>query len=128
MDTTKRELDEVLEAIKDSGAIKTVIAQRLGVTRQTVDNYLSRWKTAQAAYEDEKEINLDLAESVVISNIRTAVKIARSGEVADSGDAWRYLKTKGVERGYSERQQIDLRHFNLSDLTTEELEELATKL
>lgn len=106
MDETKRTLDDVLAAIKNSGGIKTAIAQRLGVSRQTVDNYLNRWKTAQAAYEEELEINLDVAESVIMGNIRAAAKVAQAGQIADSGDAWRYLKMKGKHRGYVERQEV----------------------
>jgi hypothetical protein len=96
----------VLIAIKDSGGIKTVIARRLSVTRQTVDAYLRKWVTAQEAYDAEGEINLDVAESVIVQNIRTAAKIAQTGAIADSGDAWKYLKLKGKHRGYVERQEV----------------------
>ena len=107
MEEPKRDLEEVLRAIKNSGGIKTAIASRLGVTRQTVDSYLSRWKTAQAAYEDETEVNLDVAESVIVGNMRNAAKMQQSGGgIVDSGDAWKYLKMKGKERGYVERQEL----------------------
>ena len=101
-----RTLDEVLKAINQNGGIKTVIASRLGVARSTVDSYLVRWETARAAYEQEIENNKDLAESVILANIRTAAKMAQQGIIAESGDAWKYLKFKAKERGYVERQEI----------------------
>jgi hypothetical protein len=110
----KKDLDEVLEAIKDSDGIKTVIAARLGVTRQTVDSYLQRWKTAQEAYDIEEESTLDLAESIITTNLRNLVKVQKQAEedgkpfagVVNSGDAWQMLKTKGKSRGYVDRQEL----------------------
>ena len=72
MDNTKRTLEEVIEAINGSDGIKTVIAKRLSVTRQTVDSYLSRWKTAQDAYDDAVSSVSDVARSVVVGNIKAA--------------------------------------------------------
>lgn len=102
----KRNLKDVIRAIKGSGGIKTVIASRLDVERHTVDRYLDRWQSAKEAYKQETEINLDLSESVIITNIRTAAKIAQTGVIADSSDAWRYLRMKGKDRGYVERQEV----------------------
>jgi len=111
---TKRELEDVLEAIKDSDGIKTVIAARLGVTRQTVDSYLQRWKSAQEAYDIEEESTLDIAESIIATNLRNLAKVQKKAErdgkpaagVVNSGDAWQLLKTKGKNRGYVDRQEI----------------------
>lgn len=109
----KKDLDEVLAAIKDSDGIKTVIAARLGVTRQTVDSYLQRWKTAQDAYDTEEESTLDIAESIITTNLRNLVKVQEQADregkpssgVVNSGDAWQLLKTKGKKRGYVDRQE-----------------------
>ncbi len=61
--------DEVIKAIKGSGGVKTTIAKRLNVTRQTVDNYLSRWATVRDAYIEEKAGMDDMALSVVMQDI-----------------------------------------------------------
>ena len=107
MKPPKRDLDDVLVAIKGSGGIKTVIAARLQVSRQTVDSYLHRWKTAEDAYDTEMEVNLDVAESVIVGNIRNAARMQQSsGGIVDSGDAWKYVKLKGQQRGYVERQEV----------------------
>lgn len=61
--------EQVIKAIKSSGGVKTSIAKRLGVTRQTFDNYLDRWVTVKEAYEEEKAGVSDAARSVVIADI-----------------------------------------------------------
>lgn len=70
----KYTIDEFIKAIKGSGAIKTTIAQRLGCDRHTVDNYLNRYATIQQAYDDEAQVTDDMAESVVIQNIKLALQ------------------------------------------------------
>lgn len=124
MDNTKRTLEEVLEAINGSDGIKTVIAKRLNVTRQTLDNYLSRWKTAQDAYEHETSSVSDVARSVVVGNIKAAyaaqgeaIKAAQrepdpikrlalwEAAMIESYDARWWLARK--ERGeFAERQEV----------------------
>ena len=87
--------DQVIAAIKGSGGIKATIANRLGVSRWTVDNYLARWKKVNDAYEEERESITDLAETKLIKEINDgnfpAIKF--------------YLSTKGRDRGYVERQE-----------------------
>jgi len=89
----KHRLETVLKAIKGSGAIKETIAARLGVNRGTVNNYLKRWSTAREAFDQEKSVNLDMAKSVVLGNIRLAARSQRdTGEMVDTNDAWRYIQ------------------------------------
>lgn len=66
---TKNNLKAVLKAIEGSGGVKATIADRLKVSRWTVDNYLERWATAQSAYEEEKGRIDDVALSVIIADI-----------------------------------------------------------
>ena len=74
---TKRSLQEVLKAIKGTGGIKTRIAEKLGCTRRTVDNYLDRWVTAQQAWEEEVERWGDKAEGNIYDSIE-------GGDIQDS--------------------------------------------
>jgi hypothetical protein len=107
MATVKHDLETVLSAISGSGGIKTVIAQRLGVSRWTVDNYLEKWASAKQAYENEEDINLDIAESVLTTNIRIAHKLqTQTGVPQDTADAKWYLSRKGKRRGYVERSEV----------------------
>jgi len=93
----KYKVDEIITAIKGSSGIKANIMRRLNCSRSTVDNYLKRYATAQAAYDEETEMPLDVAESLVISDMANN----RSVETAK----W-YLKAKGRSRGYTERTEI----------------------
>ncbi|MCB1719062.1 MAG: helix-turn-helix domain-containing protein [Candidatus Competibacteraceae bacterium] len=61
--------EQVIKAIKSSGGVKTTIAKRLNVTRQTVDNYLRRWVSVRDAYLEEKSGVDDAALSVVMQDI-----------------------------------------------------------
>jgi hypothetical protein len=105
----KNNLDEVLTAIKGSQGIKRTIADRLGVTRWTVDNYLKRWKTAEEAFNEELETPLDIAESIVIGNMIAAhrqYRAAGGAILVDSSDAKWYLTKKGKARGYGEAVDV----------------------
>lgn len=106
-------LDEFIDAIKGSAGIKATIMRRLGCrSRNTVDNYLKRYATAQAAYDEEKETIGDAAESVVIKAIRNEdVEVAK----------W-YLVKKHQDRGYGEKSQIDHRITDVSKLSDDELD------
>ena len=103
----KRTLEEVLKAIEGSGGIKATIALRLDVSRNTVDNYLKRWATAQEAYTQETETNTDIAESIILGNMQAALQQQRDLKkeqkpaIVESGDAWKYLQYKGRDRGYT---------------------------
>ena len=107
MAKTARTKEEVIEAIRGSGGIKTVIAGRLGVARITVDTYLDRWKIVQDIYNQEVETTKDYAESAIVGNIRLAAKQAAMGNPAETGDAWKYLQMKAKERGYVQKQEIE---------------------
>jgi len=108
----KRTLEQVLTAIEGSGGIKATIALRLDVSRNTVDNYLKRWATAQEAYTQETETNTDIAESIILGNMQAALQQQRDLKknnqpgIVESGDAWKYLQYKGRERGYAQRNEV----------------------
>lgn len=111
MGKTKRSRLQVIEAITGSGGIKKVIADRLGVARNTVDNYLDRWVSAREVYEDECAVNADLAESIVITNLRIQRKRQSQGEdgtEVDTSDAKWYLAHKGRDRGYAQTRRHEV--------------------
>lgn len=92
-------LEQILEAIKGSRGIKATIMRRLGCSRNTVDNYLKRYATAQAAYDDEVESVGDIAEAIIIDDMVTH----RNVETAK----W-YAKAKLKHRGYADKQEIEI--------------------
>jgi hypothetical protein len=93
----KYTLDQILTAIRGSAGIKATIQRKLGCSRATVDNYLKRYATAQAAYDDELASIGDAAESVVIADIRN-----KNVETAK----W-YLTKKHRDRGYGDKSHIE---------------------
>ena len=87
---------KVIKAIEGSGGIKQLIADRLKVHRNTVDNYLERYPTAQQAYDNEVEKVGDKAESIIQTALRNNdLQIAK----------W-YAMNKLKDRGYAERKEF----------------------
>lgn len=97
-DNEKYTLADILAAIRGSAGIKATIMRKLGCSRNTVDNYLKRYATAQQAYDDEVESIGDAAESVIISAIKNK----------DVDTAKWYATKKLRHRGYGE--QTDINH------------------
>lgn len=118
----KKTREEVLAAIVGSGGVKTTIASRLGVTRQTVSAYIQQWTSAQEAYDEECKGTSDIARSIVIGNLKAAysqqAEAAKrkdwAGAVVDSADAKWWLKMKNSDE-FSEKQQIQ--HSGSIDVT-----------
>ena len=88
----------ILEAIKDSTAIITIIAKRLNCDWHTAKKYIELFDSCKQALLDENEKTLDMAESVVYKSIQTG----------NTQDAKWLLGTKGKQRGYSEKVKIGL--------------------
>lgn len=96
--TEQYTLAQVLDAIKGSAGIKATIMRRLGCSRNTVDNYLKRYATAQQAYDDEVESIGDAAESVIIGAIKNK----------DVDTAKWYATKKLRHRGYGDKSELDI--------------------
>jgi hypothetical protein len=122
---------QFIEAIKGTGkyeqpgkhtgcmGIISTVADRLGCNWHTAKKYCARDKTpfvtVADAFEDEAERALDFAETQMFKQIQEG-----------DGPMIRYLlSTKGKNRGFAERQQIDLRSIDLSQLTEQQLQRLA---
>jgi len=82
---------KLMSAIKDSGGIISVIADRLNVTRKTVYDNLENDKEAKEFLQAECETVLDTAENVILEAIK-------DGDIQTA--KW-YLGTKGGKRGYN---------------------------
>ncbi len=95
LDFTK---EQVLGAIKGSMGIVSKIAHALGgCDWHTAQRYVQRWAETRAAYADESERALDLSESMLLKAVN-----------AGDGPMIRFhLATKGKNRGYVERTELD---------------------
>lgn len=99
-------VDEVVKAIRGSSGVKATIAKRLGCHWHTVDNYLERYVTVRQAYEDECRTTDDFAESVVIFNIKLALKEQETlKKPVDSSDAKWWLERRRRDK-FSTRQEV----------------------
>jgi len=95
---------QFIKAIKGSGSIITIIAARVGCDWHTAKKYITQFPTIQKAYDDERETTTDLAEGVVIQNIRLSAKRqAAKRRPVDSGDAKWWLTKKAKDRGYGDK-------------------------
>jgi len=114
---------QFIEAIQGTGGIKTTIAARLGCNWHTVDKWCRTVPSVKAAYEDECERMLDVAESVVLQALRDDLKVRVEVRKKDGTVTMHmaakpldpptrlqmvryYLSTKGKHRGYSERTEV----------------------
>lgn len=88
---------KVMAAIKGSGGLKSVICQRLGCDRQTLENYFKDSEELREAYQREVDDLGDVVEAKIIEAIRSGSETM----------AIFYAKTKLKSRGYVERQEID---------------------
>uniref|UniRef100_A0A6M3KWU9 Terminase n=1 Tax=viral metagenome TaxID=1070528 RepID=A0A6M3KWU9_9ZZZZ len=110
---------DFIDAIPGSGGIISVIAKRVGCAWHTAKKYIDSYATVRAAYDDECQGILDLAESTVIRSIK-------EGGAADA--RW-YLTMKGRGRGYAptQRQELDVTVKDLDSAIERELERLAAR-
>ena len=95
--------EQFINAIPGTGGIISTIAKRVGCDWHTAKRYINDYATIAKAYKDECEAVLDMAESILIGNIKDG----------DSSDAKWYLARKGRDRGYVERQEIETGDINI---------------
>lgn len=83
-------MSSVIKAIEGTGGIVSQIAERLGCDRKTVYNYINKYQEIKEAYDNEKEMILDVCEEGLFAKI-----------YSQDFDAIKYyLERKGKSRGY----------------------------
>jgi hypothetical protein len=88
---------KTLAAIKNSAGIISSIAKRLDVDWHTAESYIQKYPSTLAAFADEREGILDMAEATILTAIKSG----------DTGSAKWILSTIGRKRGYTEKQEIE---------------------
>jgi hypothetical protein len=105
---TKIRKAQLLKAIAGSGGIVSTIAARLDVSWSTAHAAIAVYPEAQAAYDAEMELPLDMAESVVVTNIAMAKRDQEQLKLqVDSGDAKWLLTKRGKKRGYGDAVAVE---------------------
>ena len=90
-------LEAVVEAIRGSGGIINTIAKRLDCDWHTAKKYINKWDKTIAAFDDEREAILDMAEGVIYKSVKEG----------NSQDAKWILATLGKNRGFSEKHEVE---------------------
>lgn len=89
---------DFIDAIPNSAGIISTIAARVGCDWHTAKRYITEYPTVMAAYTDECEKVVDVAETAVI-------KAMTEGDVHTA--KW-YLTMKGRARGYAKTQRTEV--------------------
>lgn len=89
---------DMAEAIRETAGIKTAAARRVGCSVGTVNNYIERYPTVAAAYEQARAGIVDMAESVLVRRLN-----------AGEWDAAKFvLTTLGKDRGWGQKHDVDV--------------------
>jgi hypothetical protein len=91
-------IEQILEAIKNSAGLMTIIAKKLDCEWHIAKKYVLMFDETKQALQDEIEKTKDLAEKVVFDAINNKdVQVAK----------W-YLQTIGKDRGYSDNLNLNV--------------------
>lgn len=109
---------QVAEALRKSFGVKTVAAQLLGCTDDTITNYAKRYKVVEKAVRESRSKIVDIAEYNLINdltvkeecpNCREILRCSSCNNTIQFGKDWAtrfVLMTLGKDRGYTERKEI----------------------
>lgn len=98
---------KVIAAIKDSGGVMKVVADRLGVNWHTADSYIKKHKEFEKLLEIELNLYLDVATSHLLNNV-------------NAGKEWAikyFLDRKGESRGFSPKTDITSKNEKINSGT-----------
>lgn len=87
---------EIEQALRESAGLQYLAANKLRCAPSTVTNYVKDSKRLQRVIEECEEVRIDLAEG----------KLAEKIGEGDLTAIIFFLKTKGKNRGYTERQEF----------------------
>lgn len=100
---------QFIDAIPGTGGIITTIAQRVGCAWHTAKKHIDAYPTIQTAYADELNKNLDIAEAIIIDNLKLLRKEQeQTREPVETSDARWLLATKGRGRGYVQKTETEV--------------------
>jgi hypothetical protein len=88
----------MIQALEKSLGIVTSACNEIGIERKTHYRWLTEDESYRNRVADIENIAIDFAESKLYGNIK-------NGDVASTIF---FLKTKGKQRGYTEKQEIDM--------------------
>jgi molybdate-binding protein len=104
-------VEQLQPLLEDNKGNVAAVARKLGVSRTAVYNRINESATLQQVLADARESMLDNAESVLYKKVLEG----------STAELIFFLKTQGRNRGYVERQEIDHRMKDVSELSDDEL-------
>ena len=112
----KRTKARIIEAIRKSDGLLTHAAKLAGVGTTTIYEYVNCCPDVRQAVEEASERVTDMAESALFKNIKDR----------DDTAILFYLRTKGRNRGYIEKKEVELSGSIRSEaeLTDEQLQKV----
>jgi len=111
----KTTIQQVAEALKNTGGFISQAARQLNISQSAVSQRIIKSRKLQQIKKEIEESYLDLAESKLITKIKNN----------ENGAIFFYLKRKGKDRGYVEAKEVAV----TSEIKTEvnvNLEQLST--
>lgn len=94
---TKVNREEWRRVISNAGGVVTIVAHKLGISRQTVLRVRKALPWVNEAFNEASAVCTDLAESVILEELRQGnPKVAM----------W-FLERKGKDRGYGREMKIE---------------------
>lgn len=116
-DDIQKDKERLLASLKESSGIVTYACEKAGFSRQTFYRWYKEDPEFKARADDISELQIDVAEASLLKKIQNG----------DTAAIIFYLKTKGKDRGYSERKEVVVpdgvqvkSEFDLSKLSDEE--------
>lgn len=114
----QKDKEKMLESLKECSGIVTYACEKAGFSRQTFYRWCKEDPEFKARADDISELQIDVAEASLLKKIQKG----------DTAAIIFYLKTKGKDRGYSERREvvvpggvdINQKDFDVSKLSEEE--------
>ncbi len=92
-------------AIKGSGGIITTIANRVGCDWNTAKKYITEYPTVQRAFQAECETTDDIAESVLVNNLKLALNRQQKGDSVDASDAKWWIERRRRDKFSTKQEQ-----------------------
>lgn len=102
MTKTDTKKNVMIQSLEKSLGVVSVACQKAEVSRETHYKWYRQDDDYKAKVDNVKNICLDFAESMLLENIKSKKE----------SSIFFYLKTQGKQRGYVERQEIDLGNEN----------------
>ena len=98
---------QIISALTQTRGMVTLAAERLVCDAETIYNYAKRYPAVAAELKNQRERTTDIAEMKLCDAI-------------DAGEPWAiqyYLRTQGRGRGYGEKQDVNLHHFIMDEVS-----------